>query len=144
MKILTMVLTGVLYGTNLISASPLSEKTTRNGKELLLPMQDTKNKTQSDEYKKYRAEQEKRITENEKKIAELRSKKDKVKKEKLMKYESKIDELEKKNKDLKKRIMTNYKDQGKEKWESFKNEFNHDMDELGQSLKDLFKDNVME
>jgi hypothetical protein len=26
-------------------------------------------------------------------------------------------------------------------WESFKREFNHDMDELGQALKDLTVDN---
>jgi hypothetical protein len=38
--------------------------------------------------------------------------------------------------------LESYKDEGKEKWESFKKEFNHDMDELGKSIKDLFKDNV--
>ncbi|OFY87404.1 MAG: hypothetical protein A3F72_04170 [Bacteroidetes bacterium RIFCSPLOWO2_12_FULL_35_15] len=139
-----MILTGVLIGTNLISANTISQKRIKNEKEILFPLQDSKNKTQADEYKAYRAEQEKKITDNEKKIAELKAKKDKVKKEKLAAYESKIDNLEKKNKEMKKKIMANYKDEGKEKWESFKKEFNHDMDELGQSLKDLFKDNVQE
>jgi len=35
-----------------------------------------------------------------------------------------------------------YDDNVSEKNESFKNEFKHDMDELGKSLKDIFKDNV--
>lgn len=142
MKILTMVLASVLIGTTQISANNVSEEKIKNGKELLLPLQDSKNKTQADEYKAYRAEQEKKITANEKQIADMRAKKDKVSKEKRADYESKIDKLEMKNKEMKKRIMENYKDEGKEKWESFKKEFNHDMDELGKSLKDLFKDNV--
>ena len=66
------------------------------------------------------------------------------KKEKLTNYENKINELEKKNNELRKKIIVNYKDQGVSKWESFKKEFNHDMEELKASLKNLFKDNVKE
>ncbi len=35
-----------------------------------------------------------------------------------------------------------YDDNVSDKNESFKNEFKHDMDELGKSVKDIFKDNV--
>ena len=35
-----------------------------------------------------------------------------------------------------------YKMDTKERWESFKREFSHDMEDLGQSLKDIGKDNV--
>jgi len=38
--------------------------------------------------------------------------------------------------------ISKYKNDGNEKWESFKREFNYDMDELGQSLKDLGENNV--
>ncbi len=38
--------------------------------------------------------------------------------------------------------MDNYKEDGKEKWEAFKSEFSHDMDELGSALKDLTVNNV--
>jgi acetyl-CoA carboxylase alpha subunit len=99
---------------------------------------------QTDEYKTYRTEQEKKIFENDKIIANLKTKKNQVKKEKLTNYETKINELEKRNNELRKKIIVNYKDQGVNKWESFKKEFNHDMDELGLSLKNLFKDNVKE
>jgi len=135
MKISTMVLTGVLIGTTMFSANAITEKQIRNYKSILQLQQ-------SDEYKTYRAEQEKKINENTKEIAELRTKRDKIKKENLSKYESRIDELEKKNNELRKKINSDYKDEGKEKWESFKKEFSHDMDELGQSLKDVFRDNI--
>ena len=55
--------------------------------------------------------------------------------------EKKIDELEQKNSELKKRL-DDYKADGKEKWEKFKAEFSHDMDELGKAFKDLTVKNV--
>jgi len=54
-------------------------------------------------------------------------------------YEKKIETLEQQNKDLKKRIEDYEKSQSD--WETFKREFNHDMDELGKALKDLTVDN---
>ena len=36
-----------------------------------------------------------------------------------------------------KQKMADYKEEGKEKWETFKVEFNHDMEELGNAFKDL-------
>lgn len=143
MKTLIMVLAGALIGTAAISATIVSEKKIKNGlsKISVIP-QNQASKMQSDEYKTYRAEQEKKINYNDKKIKELRSKKDKVKKEKLAAYENNINELEKRNNELRKKIMSNYKGEGKEKWESFKKEFNHDMDGLSKSFKDVFKDNT--
>ncbi len=38
--------------------------------------------------------------------------------------------------------MNDYKANGKENWEIFKKEFNHDMDELGKAFKDLTVKNV--
>jgi len=52
------------------------------------------------------------------------------------KYDSQIAELESKNAAMKVRI-TDYKDDGKDKWQSFRTEFNRDMDELGNSLKNF-------
>ena len=49
--------------------------------------------------------------------------------------------LEQKNTELKK-ILSDYKDEGQDKWTSFKNEFNHDMDELGKAFKDLTVKNL--
>jgi acetyl-CoA carboxylase alpha subunit len=134
----TIFLLGTMFSAeNLYLKKLLSGNTTN-----IQGIKDTKK--QDDDYKKYRTEQEQKIRENEKVIAELKTKKSQVKKEKLTNYENKINELEKKNNELRKKIIVNYKNQGVSKWESFKNEFNHDMGELKESLKDLFKDNVKE
>ena len=52
----------------------------------------------------------------------------------------KISDLEQKNTDMKKKL-DEYGMEGKDKWDAFKAEFNHDMDELGKALKDLTVDN---
>jgi hypothetical protein len=54
-------------------------------------------------------------------------------------YVKKIASLEKENRFLKARLEAYEKSQSN--WESFKREFNHDMDAIGQALKDLTVDN---
>ena len=51
-------------------------------------------------------------------------------------YHNKIMELEQKNSDMKKKL-DDYKTEGKQKWEIFKTEFSHDMDELGKAFNDF-------
>jgi hypothetical protein len=55
--------------------------------------------------------------------------------------EKKIAELEMKNSNMKMRL-DDYKADGKDKWNTFKSEFNHDMEEMGKAFKDLTTDNV--
>jgi hypothetical protein len=58
------------------------------------------------------------------------------------KYKLRIDELENENSRLKGQLDSYNKDNmKKDDWESFKREFRHDMDQLGNSLKNLTKDN---
>jgi hypothetical protein len=68
-------------------------------------------------------------------IAEIRVKLEKTGTTPDQVYVKKIDRLEQQNKDLKRRIKVFQEDQSD--WESFKLEFNQDLDELGRSLKDL-------
>jgi chromosome segregation ATPase len=92
-----------------------------------------------EEWIAFKTETELQIKANENRIAELRAKMKKSGKTFDEMYEKNINNLEQKNKDLKARLNgyeTNQSD-----WESFKREFNHDMDELGQALKDLTVDN---
>jgi len=95
----------------------------------------------------FNTDAEAKIKQNEEKIAELRKMK-KANKTDNDAYNAKIDELEAKNKEFKKRMdeyndeTTNTDSNNKEKWESFKREFNHDMDELYNSLNDIGKNNV--
>lgn len=133
-KFIVVGLIGILACSVVVAATTISEK-----KTVQLSQEESQN--QSDEYKKYRAEQENKIADNKKLIAELKTKRDKLVDTYKTVFDNKIKEVEKKNNEMNKRILETYKDEGKDKWESFKKEFNHDMDELGHSIKDLFKDN---
>ena len=48
-------------------------------------------------------------------------------------------ELKEKNHALKEKLE-NYKDEGETKWQEFKTNFNHDLDAVGKTVTDLFKD----
>lgn len=82
-----------------------------------------------------------KIAENEKTIAELKAQRKKDGSSNPDSYTNRIAELEQKNADLKKRIHE-YKQDNQEKWQSFKTEFSHDMDDLGTALKNVTVDNV--
>lgn len=56
-------------------------------------------------------------------------------------FEKELALLEHKNQSLKEK-MSYYKDEGDNKWESFKLEFDRDMDNLGKALKDLTNNNT--
>ncbi len=87
--------------------------------------------TDYQEFKKQAAE---KISTHEKSIAEFKARIANEKTEIKATYEKQLDELEHKNSDMKKKL-DDYKETGKEQWTSFKNEFNNDMNELGQAFK---------
>lgn len=89
----------------------------------------------------FKTETDKTIETNILSIAAFKSRIEIEKKEAKAEYIKKIDELEKKNTDIKKRI-DDYNAAGKENWENFKAEFNHDMENLGQAFYDLSHNNV--
>jgi uncharacterized protein YeaO (DUF488 family) len=91
------------------------------------------------EWNEFKSEYEAKIQDNEIRILELKEKMRKSGKKVNEALAQRIEKLEQKNKDLRIRIA-NY-DQSQTDWESFKREFNHDMDELGKALKDLTVDN---
>lgn len=84
----------------------------------------------------YRRETNEKIEANNKSIAEFNSRIQDKKNAAKADYQNTIIALEQKNSDLKKR-MDDYKEDGKENWEKFKIEFNHDMEKLGQAFKDI-------
>jgi chromosome segregation ATPase len=92
-----------------------------------------------EEYEAFKTDAQVRIKRNEDRIAELRVKKAKPGKALDEYYESRITALEKRNAELRDKI--NSYDRSRSDWGSFKQEFNHDMDELGKAIEDLFTDN---
>lgn len=93
----------------------------------------------AEEWTAFKTESDVKIKDNQIRIDELKVKMKKPGQTFDEMYAKSIENLEQKNRDLKTRIgayETNQSD-----WESFKREFNHDMDEVGQALRDLTVNN---
>lgn len=95
----------------------------------------------------FKNETNNRIAENDKRIAEMKAKTDndgknvrKDRNDNDRNDNDRIIELERKNNDMKVR-MDAYEDNGPDGWESFKREFNHDMDELGNAINGITVNN---
>lgn len=98
-----------------------------------------KKEAEAAEWNTYRNATEAKIIANSDRIAELRIKKAKPGKILDGAYAAKIDALEQRNSDLKNRLDVYAKENSD--WESFKREFEHDMDELGKAFEELGTDN---
>ncbi len=92
------------------------------------------NQALKDSIQQFKKESAEKISDYDNSIAELKATIVKGKKETKAKYEKELAVLEQKNNDMKKKL-DDYKEEGSDKWAIFKREFNHDMDELGKSLK---------
>lgn len=121
-----------------------AQKEVNNAQE---DLNDAQNKANTEEQKVATAEEwaafkvdaEAKIKNNEAHIAELTVKLNKPGKILDPIYKKRIETLEEQNRDLKVRLDVYEKNNSD--WETFKREFNHDMDELGKALKDLTVDN---
>ncbi len=94
----------------------------------------------AEEWQTFKNQTDSVIRYNEAQIADLKLKMQKTGKSVDANYQKNIDILEQKNKNLKAKIDT-YKNDANSDWQSFKREFNHDMDEMGKAFKDLTVDN---
>jgi len=92
------------------------------------------------EVEAYRQDKARAIAANDSTIVAMRARMATDKKNLKADYEQSLADLEAKNRAMKVR-MDDYRDGGKERWESFKREFNSDMDELGTAFKDLTVNN---
>ena len=88
------------------------------------------------EYRQFRIVYDNKIIANEKSIAELKLNIASANKENKVSYKKKLAELERKNNDLKIELAE-YKADGADNWNEFKNEFKNDMDELGKEFADF-------
>lgn len=93
----------------------------------------------AEEWAAFKSESEVKIRDNEVRINELTVRMNKPGETFDELYAKKIANLELQNKEMRTRLTAYEKSQTN--WESFKREFNHDMDELGKALKDLTVDN---
>jgi DNA repair exonuclease SbcCD ATPase subunit len=92
------------------------------------------------EWQKFKTESEAQIKANEDKIDAYKAKMENAGHKAKANYKKAVAELKEKNHALKEKLE-DYKDEGESKWEEFKTNFNHDMDAIGKTITDLFKDN---
>lgn len=91
------------------------------------------------DYRVFKIETDAQIKTNNVRIDELKSMKRMPGKSNDADYTKRINELKKRNTDLKTRLDSY--DTNTSDWDTFKREFKHDLDELGQSLKDFTVNN---
>ena len=106
----------------------------------------------TEDWQKFKIESEREITAMENQTKELEQKISKAGKKEKMKLRTALDKADQKLKEEKEKLkqrntefeadLTKFDDSVIAKNDSFKREFKHDMNELGTSFKDLFKDNV--
>jgi hypothetical protein len=94
-----------------------------------------------EDYAAYKKETADKIAANEKCVADYKSRIAQEKRQARDNSNRKIEVLEKRNNDMK-RKLEDYRADNKDHWESFKVEFNHDMDELVKAFQDLTVNNT--
>ncbi len=101
---------------------------------------DARKEANQEEWQSFKDEMNVVIVKNEARIDELKQDVKKSGESANHEYDKKIDALKAKNAELKTK-MNLYKNDANSDWKSFKSEFNHDMDELGESLKNFTVNN---
>ncbi|MFA6261527.1 MAG: hypothetical protein WC760_08665 [Bacteroidia bacterium] len=89
----------------------------------------------------FKQESEARILENEKSIEAYKTRMKTAGKKIKESDQKMIDNLQQSNIDMRKRIEE-YKEQGEDSWTKFKDEFNHDLEQLAVAINDITVDNT--
>ncbi len=145
--ILTLAVVGMITGSIFTSCQSSAKKVEnaeenlQNAKDNVSEAREVLNQTLIDSITQFKQESDAEIRSNDKTISDLKAKIKTMKMKTKIEYENKISEIEQKNKELKIEL-DEYKDIEQVKWNSFKNEFNHDMKELGKSIKNLTVNNT--
>lgn len=142
-KIFYIAFIAIAAGSILTSCDS-KEKKVEEAKQVVTEAKQDLKETQQElnaEYPAFKTEAELKIADNEKRIAELNAILNKPGKLPLDEMRKKrIVELEEKNAQLKSRLYGYEKE--RTDWETFKREFNHDMEGLGAAFADLGKKNT--
>ena len=135
-KITTFAIIGCMAGLFLAGCDKTSEQKVEGAKQEIKEAK----ADYAAEWQKFKTESEAQIKINDDKIDELKAKMDKAGTKAKAKYKKTVVELKEKNHALKEKLE-DYKDEGETKWQEFKTNFNHDLDAVGTTISDLFKDN---
>jgi hypothetical protein len=141
-NILTFAAMGLMAGTFLAGCDKTPEQKLEAKKESIeqakLDTTDARAE-RAKEWQAFKTESELQIAANEKRIDAYEAKMEKAGPKAKAKYSKEVTELKKKNHALKEKLE-DYKDGDPSKWQEFKTNFKADMDAVGKTMKDLFKD----
>ena len=157
-KILTLAITMCIASASMMHANAQADKNStkarKDVKEAHRDVQEanknldeakrdlkTANADSTADYLAFKKEAEASIAKNKQTIAQLKSKKWNADTKSKEKYNKQIIILERKNNKLQMEMNT-ANHTNSTKWDSFKREFKHDMNELGNALRDLGVDNA--
>ena len=135
-KITTFAIIGCMAGLFLAGCDKTSEQKVEGAKQEIKEAK----ADYAAEWQKFKTESEAQIKINDDKIDELKAKMDKAGTKAKAKYKKAVVELKEKNHALKEKLE-DYKDEGETKWQEFKTNFSRDLDAVGTTISDLFKDN---
>jgi hypothetical protein len=129
----------LVAGTTFISCKSAAQKESTAKQNVAEAKQDLKETKASNakEWAEFKVESQAKIVDNEKRIAELKVKMNKPGNTFDGLYRTRIEKLEAKNTELKSKL-NNY-DGNETEWKTFKSDFNRDMKEIGNNIKDLFR-----
>ncbi len=137
-KSIISVLTIGYIACSIMYACNSPAKKVENAKENLQEAKQEFNQAQEDsiaDFENFKRESEQKINNNKVLIEEYKNRMITDKKSIKAKDQKIIDELEQKNLEMRKKVWE-YKGD-KNNWETFKKEFNYDMDQLGKAIKDF-------
>lgn len=134
-----IVILAIAAGTIFTSCKSANQKQATAQQNATEANQDLTNTQASNaaEWKAFKAESQAKILDNEQRIANLKEKMNKPGSTFDGIYRTRIEKLEAKNNELKAKL-NNY-DGNQTDWQTFKSDFNRDMDEIGNNIKDLFR-----
>ena len=133
---MSLFMTGAIF-TSCNSAAQKEENTTTTEQQEAI--NDEQVVSTAEEWQEFKTDAEAKIKRNEIRIEELTVQMNKPGQVFDDLYKNRILELEQQNKKLQDRIDAY--DKSHTDWEKFKREFNHDMDELGDALKNITVNN---
>jgi TolA-binding protein len=132
---MSLLMTGAIF-TSCNSATQKEDNTTTEQQDAIAEEQVV---ATAEEWQEFKTDAEAKIKRNEIRIEELTVQMNKPGQVFDDLYKNRIQELQQQNKDLQNRIDAY--DKSHTDWEKFKREFNHDMDELGDALKNITVNN---
>jgi len=143
-RILTVAIATIITATSSTAFAQENKQNKKARKEVAEAQKDLREAKMDsiEDFNKFKKEAEIEINENDIKIAKLKAKKISDNKADNEKYNKKVTALANKNAALKSKI-NNCNHTKTSAWTSFKQEFNHDMKELGNAIKDLGVNNKM-